>query len=107
MAPPSGGISSDRNRLAAGGTSTNELSVCQNASPSPRPPIALPFSTMLEITEISGGISLRRSSVCVLTPYCFSISAAGLKFEFAELAGEGHVLRVGHRLVAKPQHEMI
>src|SRR5580704_9252941 len=30
------------------------MSACQTASPSPRPPIGLPFSTTLEITLISG-----------------------------------------------------
>src|SRR5215204_1345997 len=62
----------------AAGASTNELSVCQNASPSPSPPIALPFSRMFEITEISGGISLLRPSVWVSTPYWLAISFAGL-----------------------------
>src|SRR5581483_4747168 len=63
---------------AAGGMSTNEESVCQNASPSPSPPIGLPSSTMLEITEISGGTSRRRPDCPVSTPYCLAISAAGL-----------------------------
>jgi hypothetical protein len=58
-------------------------SVCQNASPSPSPPIALPSSMMFEITEISGGISLLRPAVWVSTPYCFSISLAGLNSKLA------------------------
>ena len=61
---------------------------------------------MFEMTEISGGISRRRPAVWVSTPYCLAISAAGIEFELAELAGERHVLRVGHRLLAKAQHQM-
>src|SRR5713101_4844420 len=32
---------------------------------------------------------------------------SGIEFELAELAGERHVLRVVHRLVAKAQHEIV
>src|SRR6185437_2512940 len=31
----------------------------------------------------------------------------GVELELAELPGEAHVLRVGHRAVAKAQHEMV
>ena len=80
--------------------------MCQNASPSPSPPIALPFSMMFEITEISGGTSLLRPAVWVSTPY-FLDQLGRVVFEFAELAGERHVLRVGHRLAAEAQHQIV
>ena len=109
VAPPAegGGTSIARRRLAAGGTSTNDESVCQNASPSPSPPIGLPPSRMFEITEISGGTSRRRPDVWVSTPYCFWIRRGWIEFEFAELAGEFHVLVVAQRLLAEAQHQMV
>jgi hypothetical protein len=108
VAPPAlvGGTSSARNRLAAGGTSTNELSVCQNVSPPPRPPIALPSSMMSETTEISGGISRLRPGGLRLDPVLLGDQRRGNEFELAELTGKGQVLLVGHRLAAEAQYQV-
>jgi len=62
---------------------------------------------IFEMTAISGGVSRRRPSFSVLTPYCFSISAAGANSELPELASERHVLFVAQRLLAKPHNEII
>ena len=56
--------------LKLGGTALNELSECHTASPSPSPPMAMPFSTTLEIIAISG----RSRGFC---PTCTGAAAVG------------------------------
>ena len=62
---------------------------------------------MFEMTEISGGISRRAARGLGLDAVLLGDQRRGIEFELAELAGERHVLRVGHRLFAKPQHQMV
>src|SRR5262249_50704172 len=59
--PPLGGTSSACSIPALGGTSMYVMSACHTASPSPRLPIGLPFSTTLEMTLISGNSLLNGS----------------------------------------------
>ena len=62
---------------------------------------------MLEITEISGGISALAADGLGFDPILLGDQCRGIEFELAELAGECHVLLVGHRLIAEAQHEVV
>jgi hypothetical protein len=70
--------------------------VCQNASPSPSPPIDFRRHRVPFFRAVGAG-----DAVLLLD------KLAGVELQFAELAGERHVLLIGHRHAAEAQYQII